>query len=136
MYTCICDPLWEKVMYIYKLRYTLTHNRPFHVEKVKNYCIFKICFVLYCIFDFYFFSNFIQRDGITGTCPLLGGINVSFSASSFNEARHFKGCFLCYVNKSSWKLSICKCVITCSISITVRATKLKLMLPAINKTQF
>ena len=60
---------------------------------------------------------------------------MSFSASSFNEARHFKDCFLCYVNQSSWKLSICKCVI---ISITVRATelyhipntKLKLMLCA------
>ena len=30
------------------------------------------------------FSYFIQRDGITGTCSLLGGIKVSFSASSFN----------------------------------------------------
>ena len=59
---------------------------------------------------------------------------VSFSASSFIEARHFKGCCLCYVNQSSLKLSIYKCVI---ISITVRAyralpyTKLKFMLCAL-----
>ena len=102
----------------YKLRYALTHNRPFHVEKVKNDCIF-FGLVLHLWFLFFLIS-------LTEMLISMNKVEKihnfeSFSASSFNEVKHFKGCFLCYVNQSSWKLSICKCVI---ISITVRATEL------------
>ena len=94
---------------------------------IANFLFFYFCLVLSCIS---IFSYFIQRDSITGTCSLLGGINVSFSASSFNEARHFKGCFLRFINQSSWKLSICKCVIIGKGCRALPYTKLKLMLCA------
>ena len=68
-----------------KSRYALIHNRPFRVEKVKNYWNLFIIASLISIF-----SYFIQRDSTTGTCSLLGGINVSFSAFIFQQSKTFQ----------------------------------------------
>ena len=44
----------------YKSRYALTHNRPFHVKKVKNYCHF---YFLSCTASLIsIFSDFINRN--------------------------------------------------------------------------